>query len=97
MGNVLRSSNIISYEEAVERLGSIDCEIHEDGFRRISDEKGFIDSTTFYTHFLRSLIPSISTQLADAIFRGFDTRRRNEDKAYADSSQIWTIVAGDLA
>lgn len=74
----MRSSNIISYEEAVERLGSIDCEIHEDGFRRISDEKGFIDSTTFYTHFLRSLIPSISTQLADAIFRGFDTRRRKK-------------------
>mgnify|MGYP003137620617 CR=1 FL=1 len=28
---------------------------------------------------------------------GFDIRRRNESAAYADSSSIWVIVAGDLA
>ena len=73
----LTSSHIIPYEEAVERLGA-DSSLHEDGFRRICDSKGFIDSSTFYTSFLRSMIPSISTKLADAIFRGFDTRSKNK-------------------
>jgi len=71
------SKQIITYEEACERLGA-ESSLHEDGFRRICDSHGFIDSTTFYVSFLRSLIPSISVKLADAIFRGFDTRKRQK-------------------
>ena len=91
----LGSSNhiIITYEEAVERLG-VESSLHEDGFRRICDPKGFIDSSTFYASFLRSLIPSISTQLADAIFRGFDTRKRNKLDMKDFISALGVILRG---
>lgn len=71
------SSRIISYSDAVERLGA-EARNYEEGFSRITADSGnSLNFAQFHQRFLLPLVPSLPRLLSERIFASFDVDADN--------------------